>query len=165
MIYFMIPALICTSFLFLLIYGLIKPTKVKMANRKQAFKVYGGGVLISLILLVIGGIYGASSEPTSTQITKKHTRKEQHATQKRLTYSNDPQIRSLQDWVASTCTGGSTFDYIKISDKLGQPELITVTSGNPKIIKAFYYPDAEITITANVKTHKLLTWKFGRQSS
>ncbi|WP_321402627.1 hypothetical protein [Maridesulfovibrio sp.] len=81
------------------------------------------------------------------------------------TYSNDPAVKKLQDWVVNTCNGGSPFNQSILMNKLGAFELTTVTKGNPNILKAFYYPNADMTIIANVKTRRIVYWRLGRQGS
>lgn len=102
------------------------------------------------------------------EVNKRYDKYLQQTAQKtsaKPTYSDDPAVRKLQDWVGRYITTGKAFDHNGLYDKLGSYELIKITRGNPSILKAFYYPNADITIIANVKTRKVVTWRLGRQSS
>ena len=47
--------------------------------------------------------------------------------------------------------------------RLGESEEIPVTRGNTRILKAFYFPDADATIIINTFKDEVSIWRFGRQ--
>jgi len=62
-------------------------------------------------------------------------------------------------------TMGMKYDFNFLYDKLGDYEQIPLTRGNPNILKAFYYPKADMTIIVNTYYMQIDVWRKGRQGS
>ncbi|WP_338761995.1 hypothetical protein WAF17_16715 [Bernardetia sp. ABR2-2B] len=59
---------------------------------------------------------------------------------------------------------GTKWDFEKIQRKLGKYEMIPVTSYNPNIIEAYYFPEAKTTLFRNSLKNELAFIRFGRAS-
>lgn len=140
--------------------GVTKPSIVKMNSKKQALKIYG---TITVVIMIAAVAFSTQSKEVKK--AELQTKSVSQTVQNKASFSSDPAVKILQDWVVAECNSGSQFDHNKLYNKLGSYELISVSNSNPEIIKAFYYPNADMTIIANVKTHKIVTWKLGRQTS
>ena len=75
------------------------------------------------------------------------------------------QKNSLQLWVMENIVIGTPWDKNTFVEKLGPFRELTVTNRNPKIIKAYYFPDADMTIFVNIYKNNIVTWRKGMTST
>ena len=68
-----------------------------------------------------------------------------------------------QTWVMSNVIMGTLWDRKKFIDKLGNYEELKVTKWNPNIIKAYYFPKADMTFVVNIYSDTIETWRMGKQ--
>lgn len=68
-------------------------------------------------------------------------------------------------WVMENVNIGDRWNLPDVVDKLGSFEQLTVKNRNPNIIKAFYFPEADMTIFVNTLKNKIATWRTGKASS
>ena len=69
-----------------------------------------------------------------------------------------------QRWVMDNIWTGVKWNPTLIKNRFGNPESVPITSGNPKIIKAYYYKKIDMTIIVNTYKNKVVTWRMGRKS-
>jgi len=65
-------------------------------------------------------------------------------------------------WVTENIYAGVNWNKKAITNELGQYEELKVTNKNPKIIKAFYFKDPNITIFISTALNEVLTWRDGK---
>lgn len=67
-----------------------------------------------------------------------------------------------QLWVMSNVHTGMTWDKKKFVSKLGEYKEIEIKNRNPKIIKVYYFNQAEMTVFVNKLKNKVVTWRKGQ---
>ncbi|MCK5312475.1 MAG: hypothetical protein KAJ62_10210 [Desulfobacteraceae bacterium] len=75
------------------------------------------------------------------------------------------QKNNMQRWVMLNVVMGTPWDEVKFINKLGSYEEILVTNRNSKIIKAYYFSDAEMTVFVNAYKTTVTTWRKGKTSN
>lgn len=79
--------------------------------------------------------------------------------------ANSVQKRTkLQSWVMENVSVGTKWEEQKFVSKLGKYEEIEVTCRNPRIIKAYYFPKADMTMIVNIYKTRVQTWRKGKAS-
>lgn len=169
------------------IVGLIKPSLVKMNNRKKASFIYGISFVAALVLAVQFPINNDnpnnhihvasksnnyekidktlydfdSSAASKKQSTSTNTYGENNI--RRLTPSS-PVVAQKQTWVMNNCPVGRRWDLSLFGQHLGLHEEIPYTGNRAKhIFKAFYFPEADMTLFYNTAKEKLATYTWGRR--
>jgi len=92
---------------------------------------------------------------SSTRITLAGTGESANSVQKRT---------KLQSWVMENVSVGTKWEEQKFVSKLGKYEEIEVTCRNPRIIKAYYFPKADMTMIVNIYKNRVQTWRKGKAS-
>lgn len=66
-----------------------------------------------------------------------------------------------QTWVFENVAIGTTWDVNKFKNKLGNFKELKVSEHNPKVVKAFYFPNANMTIFVSKPLKSVLMWRIG----
>ena len=67
-----------------------------------------------------------------------------------------------QSWVMDNVAIETPWDENKFKIALGNFDELQVTNRNPKIIKVYYFPEADMTIFVNKLKKSVLTWRTGK---
>ena len=67
-----------------------------------------------------------------------------------------------QRWVESNVFGGTKWDPSSWVAKFGSWEELEVSSGNPQILKMFYFKSIDMSLMVNVLKGEIVTWQLGK---
>ncbi len=67
-----------------------------------------------------------------------------------------------QTWVFENVAIGTTWDVNKFNNQLGNFKELKVTEYNPNVVKAYYFPDAHMTIFVSKPLKSVLMWRTGK---
>lgn len=67
-----------------------------------------------------------------------------------------------REWAMTEVSPGNPWDSKYFSQKLGLPIPLDPEELNPKIVKMFYYPDADITLMVNLNKNEVMAWRDGK---
>lgn len=65
-------------------------------------------------------------------------------------------------WALFELIPSTKWNKEKIVNKLGNYEMVEITSGNPNVIKAYYFPEAKVTIFRNIYKDEIQVVRLGR---
>ena len=70
-------------------------------------------------------------------------------------------IDKKQSWVMDNVIVGTIWNVEEFVEKLGEYQELKVTNRNAKIIKAYYFPEANMTVFVSKPKKSVLTWRIG----
>lgn len=70
-------------------------------------------------------------------------------------------IDKKQSWVMDNVIVGTIWNVEEFVEKLGKYQELKVTNRNAKIIKVYYFPEADMTIFVSKPKKSVLTWRIG----
>lgn len=70
--------------------------------------------------------------------------------------------KGAQNWVMTNVVGGERWTPDSWQRRFGPWEEFPATKRNPRIIKNYYFPRLEMTVTVNVLKQEVATWGMGR---
>jgi len=73
-------------------------------------------------------------------------------------------ISEKQAWVMENVVMQTPWEPLKFIERLGQYEELTLINGNPKIIKVYYFKEADITFFVNELKDNVTTWRIGKDN-
>jgi len=69
-----------------------------------------------------------------------------------------------QAWVMENVVMQTPWEPLKFIERLGQYEELTLINGNPKIIKVYYFKEADMTFFVNELKDNVTTWRIGKDN-